>query len=152
MDAIWLALQQSAFAAYARESLWLYPLANILHVTAVIAFFGLVATMDFRLLGVFDGTPARRVIGRLRPLAIILLIVIAAAGLVLFAAEAVALARNPVFQIKVAAIALALGNIGLNEWTLRRGKEDASLARVTAGVSLAAWLFVAAMGRAIAYV
>jgi hypothetical protein len=152
MDALWLALQESSFGAYARNSVWLYPAANIAHVVAVVAFFGVVATMDLRLLRVFGGTPARLVIDRLRPIAIALLIVIAAAGFVLFAAEAVALARNPVFQIKVAAILLALANIGTNEWTLRHHEEQSLMVQVTAGVSLAAWLFVAAMGRSIAYV
>jgi hypothetical protein len=152
MDALWVALQESFFAAFVRDSVYLYPFANITHVVAVIAFFGLVAVMDLRLLGVFGGTPGKIIIARLRPLAFILFIVIATTGFVLFSAEAVALARNPAFQIKLAAIALALANIAMNEWTMRSYGEAAPLARVTAGLSLAVWLFIATMGRTIAYV
>jgi len=152
MDAVWAALQESSFAAFVRNSTFVYPIANITHVVAVIAFFGIVATMDLRLLRIFEGTPARVIIARMRPVALILLLIIAVAGFVLFSAEAVALARNTAFRIKLAAIALALLNIGVNERTLRIYGDDNRLVRFTAGVSLLVWLFIAAMGRTIAYV
>jgi hypothetical protein len=152
MAAVWLALQESSFAVYVRDSVFLYPFANITHVVGVIAFFGLVATMDLRLLGVFGGVPAKPIITKLRPIALIVLMIIAASGFILFSAEAVALAGNPAFQIKLTAIVLALGNIAVNEWSLRREGEPAAAVRITAGLSLFAWLFVATMGRSIAYV
>ncbi|MBC8036795.1 MAG: hypothetical protein H7X89_06230 [Rhizobiales bacterium] len=152
MDVIWAALQDSSFAAFVRNSTFVYPIANITHVVAVIAFFGLVATMDLRLLQISSGEPARALVKRLRPAALIVLAVIAAAGFILFSAEAVALARNTAFQIKIAAIGLALLNIGINEWTLRNHGERYPLVRFTAGFSLFIWLFVAAMGRTIAYI
>jgi hypothetical protein len=152
MDAILAAIQNSAFAASVRDSTFVYPVANVTHVVAVIAFFGLVATMDLRLLGVSGGASASTLINRVRPLALVAFVLIVAAGLILFSAEAVALARNTAFQLKIAAIVLALANIGVNEWTLRRYGEGAGIVRTTAGISLVAWLFVAAMGRTIAYV
>ncbi len=152
MDALLAAIQNSAFAATVRDSTFIYPVANVTHVVAVVAFFGLVATMDLRLLGAFGGMPANTLISRLRPAALLAFLVIVGAGMILFSAEAVALARNTAFQLKMAAIALALLNIGLNEWSLRRDEESATLVRATAGVSLFVWLFVAAMGRTIAYI
>ena len=152
MDSLWAVLQDSAFAAFVRNSTFLYPIANITHVVAVISFFGLVATMDLRLLRVLAGTPARVVIERLRPMALIVLLIVAAAGFVLFSAEAVALARNTAFRIKLAAIGLGLVNIGINDWNLRIHGADSLLVRITAGFSLFVWLFIAAMGRTIAYV
>ena len=59
-------------------------------------------------------------IGRLRPFAAALLLLIAATGSVLFVAEAVAIAANPVFRLKVILILLALANVIVNEWALRR--------------------------------
>jgi hypothetical protein len=150
MDSLWFALEHSAFGGLVRNSTFLYPAANIIHVLAVLSFFGLVATMDLRLLYVFGGTPASEVIARLRPLALIAFLVIAATGFILFTAEATAISDNIAFQIKVAAIILALLNVGLNSWAMKQHGE--AMARLTAGVSLAAWLFVAAMGRTIAYV
>ena len=58
-DALWLALQESGFGGFARNSVVLYPAANVLHVLGVISFFGLVATMDLAVLGL-GGRPARR--------------------------------------------------------------------------------------------
>lgn len=152
MEAVWLAIQESAFAALVRDSTFIYPVANVTHVVAVVAFFGLVATMDLRLLRVFAGIPAAILISRLRPLALIALLFIVTAGAILFTAEAVALTRNTAFQLKVTAIVFALANIGVNEWALRRYGERAGLVRATAGISLVVWLCIAALGRTIAYV
>jgi hypothetical protein len=151
MDALWLALQESAYGGFVRNSVFFYPAANVLHVLSVISFFGLVATMDLALLGVGE-RPAKQVIARLRPFAVALLVLIAATGSVLFVAEAVAIAANPMFQLKVILILLALANVVGNELVLRSRGDGSSLARLTAGLSLLAWLGVAALGRLIAYV
>jgi len=152
MEALWLTLQESGFGAFVRNSIFLYPAANVLHVLGVISFFGLVATMDLTLLGAVGRTPAKQVIGRLRPFAVALLLLIVATGSVLFVAEAVAIAANPVFQLKITLIVLALANIAVNEWALRSQGDGNSFARLTALISLLAWLGVAALGRLIAYV
>ena len=152
MDALWLALQESGFGTFVRNSVFLYPAANVLHVVGVISFFGLVATMDLALLGAAGQTPAKQVIGRLRPFAVALLLLIAATGSVLFVAEAVAIAANPAFRLKIILLGLALANVVVNEAVLRSRGDGASLARLTAFMSLLAWLGVAALGRLIAYV
>ena len=152
MEGFWIALEASSFAAAIRNAVFIYPIANVLHVLAVIGFFGVVAAMDLRLLRVIAGMPAGAVIKRLRPVAGMLLAVIVTAGFVLFAADAVALAANPAFRIKLVVIGLALSNVGLNEWAFRKFGEDALAVRISAGLSLALWLSVAALGRSIAYV
>jgi hypothetical protein len=145
------AVQDSGYGALVRQSVFLYPLANVTHVLAVLVFFAIVAVMDLRLLGVFKGMSAAQVIARLRPLAIAALVAVAATGVTLFFPEAVAIARNPAFQLKLAAIVVALANVRLNTVALRRGGEGAAAVRLTAGMSLALWLTVAACGRLIAY-
>ena len=151
MDALWLTLQESGYGIFVRNSVFFYPAANVLHVLSVISFFGIVATMDLALLGVGQ-TPAKQVIRRLRPFAVALLLLIAATGSVLFVAEAVAIAANRVFQLKVALIVLALANVIVNEWAVRSRGDGAGLARLTAFISLLGWLGVAVLGRLIAYV
>lgn len=146
------AIQASAYAAYIRESSLLYPLANVAHVVAVMVFFAAVAAMDLRLMRVIRGTPAPLVIARLRPVAIGALVVIAATGALLFAPEAVSIGRNWAFLLKLAAIALALVNIAVNDWALHRSGEKSQTAQLTAGLSLILWLSVASLGRLIAYV
>lgn len=146
------AIQASAYAAYIRESSLLYPFANVAHVVAVMVFFAAVAAMDLRLMRVIRGTPAPLVIARLRPVAIGALVVIAATGALLFAPEAVSIGRNWAFLLKLAAIALALVNIAVNDWALHRSGEKSQTVQLTAGLSLILWLSVASLGRLIAYV
>ena len=128
MDWLWLTLQESGYGSFIRNSVFFYPAANVLHVLGVISFFGLVATMDLALLGMGE-RPPRQVIARLRPFAVALLVLIAASGSVLFVAEAVAIAANPVFQLKVVLILLALANVVGNELVLRTRGDGSRLAR-----------------------
>lgn len=150
MEAVWAALEGSGFGVYVRNAVLLYPAANILHVLAVLGFFATVAAMDLSLLNVLRGADPRRAISRLRGWAVALFITIAATGIVLFAAEATAIAANPAFRLKLLAILLALANAALAEWALRRG--ESVVARRAALASLLLWLSVAGLGRAIAYV
>ena len=152
MDALFAAIQDSAAGAYVRDSVYLYPAANVLHVLAVLAFFASVAAMDLRLLGAIRGEPAKAVIARLRPVSIGAALLILASGATLFVPEAVALARNGAFQLKMAAVAIGLINVAVNERAMRRQGEASLPARSTAALSLALWLAVAALGRLIAYV
>lgn len=152
MDSLLAAVQDSPVGVYVRDSVYLYPIANVVHVLAVLVFFACVFAMDLRLLGVIRGEPATAIVARLRPASIAALIVIAASGATLFVPEAAAVARNPAFQLKMAALATGLLNVALNERAMRRLGETSALARGTAAFSLIVWLFVAAMGRGIAYV
>jgi uncharacterized membrane protein len=151
VEDILAAVQQSGYGALVRQSVFLYPLANVLHVLAVLVFFASVAVMDMRLLGVLKGMPVEAVIAHLRPLAIGALVIVVVTGITLFVPEAGAIARNPAFQVKLAAIALGFVNVLVNARTLRQAGEGAVLVRATAGASLVLWLAVAACGRLIAY-
>ena len=104
MDWLWLALQESWFGALVRQSALLYPAANILHVLGVMGFFALVAAMDLRPAGRAGAGAAEADHRALRPFAMLLLVLVAATGLVLFAPEAVAIAGNPAFQAKLVLI------------------------------------------------
>jgi hypothetical protein len=58
--ALFVALEQSGFAASIRQSTWLYPAANIGHIVSLTFFAGAIAVMDVRLLGGLAATaPAR---------------------------------------------------------------------------------------------
>ena len=144
-------LQESDYAALVRQSVFLYPLANVTHVLAVLVFFASVAAMDLRLLGVFKGVPTQVLIARLRPAAVVAFSVIVVSGFSLFAPEAAAIGRNTAFRLKLVAIVVALANVWVSARVLRRDGEGAPLVRVTAGLSLALWLAAAAAGRLIAY-
>jgi hypothetical protein len=152
VEALAAAIQNSAFAALVRNSTFIYPIANIVHVVGLVGFFGLVATMDLRLLRVFKGMPAAELIAKLRPYTFALLLLVIVAGIILYVADAIAISQNPAFRLKLLAIILAFINIGVNAWSLRTHGEASWLVALTAGFSLFVWLLVATLGRSIAYV
>lgn len=148
-----LALEQSGFAAEMRRSVFLYPLANVIHILAMLVFFAAVAAMDIRVFRATTIANARAFIRRVRPIAIVAFLFQAASGIMLLAPEASHIWMNPIFAIKLVAIAIGLINVVLLEVLVRRdGAETVTGGlRATAGVSLASWIAVATLGRLIAY-
>jgi hypothetical protein len=156
--ALFVALEQSAFGAAIRQSLWLYPFANIGHIVALFCFAGALAVMDLRLIGAFPGTAAAPLIARARKVAIAALCAMAATGFLLFSAEASHVVMNPIFQLKMAFVTAGLLNVGIFELAAKREVERVPVgaamptrARVAGFLSLAIWISVAALGRTIAY-
>jgi hypothetical protein len=149
-----VAVEASAFAHAMRSSVWLYPLANVLHVLAAMGLFACVAAMDVKVLRSSVTTEASMFIARLRPVAIVMLITQVATGAMLLLPEASHIAPNPVFLSKLVVILLALLNVLALEAALRRSAPSDPLpmaGRLAAGASLGLWLAVAALGRLIAY-
>jgi uncharacterized protein DUF6644 len=156
--AIFQALEASAFAATIRQSVWLYPFANIGHIVALVCFAGAVAVMDLRLIGALAATGPAKVIGRARRVAIVALCCLAGTGFMLFAAEASHVIMNPVFLTKMSLVAAGIVNVAIYEFGAKRdvmalppGAAMPQRARVAGFVSLGIWIVVAACGRTIAY-
>src|SRR2546429_6591047 len=78
---IFVALEQSSFAAAVRQSLWLYPAANVGHIVALTFFAGAVAVMDVRLLGGLAATSPAFLLARARSFAVAALAGLAGARL-----------------------------------------------------------------------
>jgi hypothetical protein len=154
MEMLFATLEASPLAAAMRTSLFLYPLANVVHVLAALAFFAAVAAMDVKILTAGSIGEARRFVGRVRPWAALALVVQIGSGVLLFAPEATHIWENPVFRVKLILVAIALLNVVLVEVMIRRGGDEGArtgAARGSALVSLGLWLSVAAAGRLIAY-
>jgi hypothetical protein len=155
---IFVALEQSSFAAAVRQSLWLYPAANVGHVVALTFFAGAVAVMDVRLLGGLAATSPALLLARARSFAVAALAGMAVTGSVLFSAEASHIALNPAFQLKAALVAAGLINVAIYEFWAKRtverlvpGASMPARAKVAGVLSLGIWVAVAACGRSIAY-
>jgi hypothetical protein len=103
--AIFVALEQSGFAAAIRQSPWLYPAANVGHIVALTFFAGAIAVMDIRLLGGLSAIAPGPLLARARNFAVAALGGMAVTGFFLFSAEASHLALNPVFQLKAILVA-----------------------------------------------
>jgi hypothetical protein len=157
-DGILKAIEHSWLGAAARESVWLYPTANVGHILALTILAASVAMMDARLLGAFRDVPPGRFLRGVRWVAGVAVLLMITTGAVLFAAEASHVAANPVFLIKLALIGLALLNALLFEIftsaDIRALPAKITLplrARLSAAVSLSLWFSIAAAGRLIAY-
>jgi hypothetical protein len=156
--ALFVALEQSALGAAMRESLWLYPVANVGHILALACFAGALAVMDLRLIGAFAATAPGPLIARARRVVILALGAQILTGFLLFAAEASHVVRNPVFLFKMGLLAAGLLNVAVFEFGAKRAVQALPsaapmprAARVAGYTSLAIWLAVAALGRSIAY-
>ena len=156
--AIFVALEQSGFAAAVRQSPWLYPTANVGHVVSLIFFAGAITVMDVRLLGGLGATAPGALLARARNFAIGALAGMVVTGFTLFSAEASHLVLNPVFQLKAVLIAAGLVNVAIFEFGAKRAVEGLApglsmprRAKIAGILSLGIWVFVAACGRSIAY-
>ena len=154
-----LALEQSGTGQAIRQSVWLYPAANVAHVVGLAVFAGALAVMDLRLLGAFAATRPADVILPARRAAIVALLIQIGSGACLFVAEASHIAQNPVFLAKMALVScgllLALAvHRSLSLYLLDAvAHEPIPLGfKAVASISLALWPVVAGLGRFIAYI
>jgi len=151
------ALEASALGVLMRESTWLYPTANVLHVLAVAVLVGAALALDLRLLGVGRRlVPAEGAVRLLAPLAAGALALALPMGVLLFAADAGPLAGNVMLQAKLVLVAAGIANALLFQalWRRRLGTWDADApapARLQAAASAGGWIAAAACGRLIAY-
>jgi hypothetical protein len=151
-----VALEQSALAQMLRESLYIYPLANVLHVLAVATLLGAIAVFDLRVLGFGKGVAVDALAKLALPVAMGALCIAVPTGAAMFVTEAPAYVRNPVFLTKIALIALAAINIAAFHFgplrdARRFAKQPSWRARVSAAASLGLWLAAVTAGRLIAY-
>jgi hypothetical protein len=157
--ALLVALEGSALGQELRQSLWLYPTVETLHILGFALLVGAIVTFDLRVLTAPAGADIAPWMRGVVPVAAAGLALAAAMGLLLFTAEATAYVRNPLFLAKMALLALGLANVlwfHLGPWRLRR-EVGPSLGilpamRASALVSLVAWVAVLTCGRLIAYV
>lgn len=143
-------LEAGPIGTMARETAWLYPTANLVHLLGLVLLIGSIGVVDLRLIGLFRSLPLPALSRALTPFAICGLLFLAASGTLLFAADATALAKSSRFQLKLVLIAIALCNALLFRFAWQ-GEEPRLLLRLLAAASITLWLLIAALGRLIAY-
>ena len=157
--ATWLWLSQAPESTMMRESYWAFPAALVFHVLGIVMFVGLRLAIDLRLTGwALTNTPVSDIVGRLGPWTLVGGTVAAASGMALYAAETARFASNPVFEVKMAALAIALANVwffhavtcrSIRNWDTAAAPPKA--ARVSGYLSLALWTAIIAAGRLTAF-
>ncbi|HMF94523.1 MAG TPA: hypothetical protein VKE96_09525 [Vicinamibacterales bacterium] len=149
-------LEGSALGVWTRESpsIWAYPTILTLHTIGLGVLVGANAIIDFRLLGFAPRLP----LPSLSPLYRFMwagFAINAVTGVLLFISDATTKARQPVFYVKLALIALAL----VITAAIRRSTngavpgdvEPAPKTRRLAALSLVVWTGAIAAGRLMAY-
>lgn len=152
-------LDSTTWSTMLHESLYVYPLVESTHVLTVMLFVGTILMLDLRLLGVsFGGVKVSDFTSRLLPWTIAGFVIMVGTGALLFYAIPVRTYHSLWFRVKVVLILVSLVNIWLFHRRISRDREDWDAsplpplaARISAGVSIAAWGSVIVMGRMIAY-
>jgi hypothetical protein len=148
-----------AVARAMRESLWLYPSVEIVHILGFVTLVGAVAMFDLRVLGVSKAIPVRALARHLLPWSLGALVLIVPSGLMMFTAHAGDFLGNRAFQLKMALLLAAGINAAIFHTGPYRSVDAWSTgvaaprgARAAAALSLALWIAIISCGRLLAYV
>ena len=150
------ALEHSGFGVWARQSPYAYPTANLIHLLGLVLLVGGIGLLDLRIVGLFRRLPLAAMSRILTPFALVGLALMIPSGFTLFAADAGPLSRSATFGWKLTLIALSLANAIAFRLLWRRNIEGPGidvplLGRFMAAASVGLWLWIAALGRLIAY-
>jgi hypothetical protein len=159
LAAMWQWLAQSAASNLILESAWLYPIVESLHVLVITIFLGLTIILDLRLLGLsMRRVPITELTAQVLPWAAPTALLTLATGMLLFITEPERFAMNVFFQVKAAALVLAVLNLlvfhlfiysRVGDWD-HQGRPPLA-ARLSAACSLTLWSVILITSRLIAY-
>jgi hypothetical protein len=151
-------LQNLKFPTEIRESDWLFPTIETVHVFALVLVVGSIMTVDLRLLGfAHRERPFSELAGEMLPWTWVAFLVAASAGLLMFSSKALIYYGNIPFRLKMCCLLLAginmmvfhrLGTRHLPAWDRH---EPPRLAKFAGGTSLLLWAGIVAAGRWIGF-
>lgn len=153
-------LEQTWLGSSVRESLWLFPAIETVHLLGMITVVGTATVFDLRLLGWALRRERVSVVGRrLLPWTWAAFAVQVVTGVALFLSEAVKIYTNPAFRLKMALIVLA-GLQALvfhkvvcrNVATWDEGVALPLMAKISGFISMLLWFGIVAAGRFIGFV
>ena len=153
-------MERTSIGTAVRDSTWLFPIIETIHIFGIVIIVGSTSILDLRLMGkTFQDKPVSKVAERFLPWAWGGFLVMAITGGLLLSSEATKMYNNVGFQIKMALIVVA----GLNAFVFHTiayksvGKWEndrvAPLSARAAGlISILLWFGIVAAGRWIAFV
>jgi Family of unknown function (DUF6644) len=142
-----------------RESTWVYPVIESVHVLSLCVFVGLLVLWDLRLVGItLKRVAVSEVWSWLIPWITLGAALMVISGVLLFASDPVKFYGNIFFRLKAAGLFLALINAIAFHLGVERHLPDWDTAAVTpraarlaGGVSIGLWAFIVLTGRFVAY-
>ena len=136
-----------------RQSLWLFPVIEAVHLLGLCVLGGSILLLDLRLLGAGLRNQSISQLSRaIHPWLLGSLVVMVTTGVALFSSEAIKCYYNTSFWVKITTLPVAL----LFTYTIRdriaaRAMDANATTRVVALISIALWFVVAAAGRWIGF-
>src|SRR5215469_9441812 len=145
----------SVMGAWVRDSRWIFPAIEAVHIVALALLFGALLVLNLRLLGLtLTYKPVAKLARDLAPWILVSLTIILASGVLLFASEAMKAYASVPFQVKM----LFLFSAIIFHYTLYRRvtkSDDRALGpvwgKLAAIVSILLWLGVGIGGRGIGF-
>ena len=146
-------LEQTAIGNAIRESLWLFPAVEAVHLVGLAVLGGSVLVVDLRLLGVgLTRLSPKAVHANAAPWFLGSLLLMFATGVPLFLSEAVKCCFNHSFEVKIAALLLGIAfTFGVRNRLLAKDALAPALLKGMAVLSIGIWFTVAAAGRWIGF-
>ena len=145
----------SAMGAWVRDSRWIFPAIEAVHIVALALLFGALLVLNLRLLGLgLTYKPVARLARELAPWIFVSLVIILSSGILLFASEAMKAYASVPFQVKMLFLFAAI----IFHYTLYRRvtkSDDRAIGpvwgKVAAILSILLWLGVGIGGRGIGF-
>jgi len=137
-----------------RESIWLFPVLEAIHLLGLCLLGGTVLLVDLRMLGLaMRGRAVAELAGQMRPWLAGAIAVLLVTGVLLFLSEAVKCYYNRSFWVKMIALPIALLFTLLVRERIANRATDETMAtmKVVAIASMSLWFTVAAAGRWIGF-
>jgi hypothetical protein len=153
---VWL--KDTSFGVAVRESLWIYPAFEIVHLFGIVLLVGAIAMTDLRLIGMSRRLPVTLTSQHLLPWVWTGFVMTVISGVALFSGFATDYFVNTAFRIKLILIGLAGVNAALFHFRVYSGVATWNenlpspfAARAFAVISMILWFSTIAAGRLIAY-
>lgn len=151
-------LEQTELAVLIRQDVWLYPILEIIHILGFVVLVGAALMFDLRILGLTRDISVVKLADHLLSWSRRGLLLVIPSGILLFISNAVSLAADPVFWVKLSLIILAGANALLFHrivfTSVARWDTHASApvaARMIALASMVLWIAIICCGRLLAY-
>jgi hypothetical protein len=154
-------IEKSPLGAGVRDSVWIFPVVESIHILGIVLLVFTAALVDLRLLGtgLLRRRPIAEVARVLLPWTWLGIAGMIVTGVLLFASEAASKCyESRAFYVKMILLALAIVNAGITWFAVRRNAEQWDQAagtpsgtKLMAVFSLLAWVGVVFAGRGIAY-
>src|SRR5262249_16666780 len=147
-DASWM-------GAVVRDSRWVFPAIEAVHIVALALLFGAILLLNLRLLGLtMTSKPVARLAQDLAPWVLCSLIIILATGVLLFASEALKAYASVPFQVKMLFLfAAMIFHYTIYRWVTKADEAQLSpfWSKLAAVTSILLWLGVGIGGRGIGF-